>query len=60
INTQREYPQLCEALNHPEWLLDERFADIRQAMRNRDLLQQMIAEAFAQMTYDQAAKCLDE
>ena len=60
INTEREYPQLCEALNHPEWLQDERFANIRQAMRNRDLLQQMIAEAFAQLDYTQAAKRLDE
>jgi formyl-CoA transferase len=59
INTQREYPQLCEALGHPEWLQDERFADIRQAMRNRDVLQQMISDAFAQLTFAQAAQRLD-
>ena len=44
VEPQREYPQLCEALGHPEWLQDERFADIRQAMRNRDVLQQMQGE----------------
>ena len=59
INTQREYPQLCEALGHLEWLQDERFADIRQAMRNRDLLQQMISDAFTQLTFTQAAQRLD-
>jgi formyl-CoA transferase len=59
INTQREYPQLCEALGHPEWLQDERFADIRQAMRNRDVLQQMISDAFAELTFEQAAERLD-
>ena len=60
INTQREYPQLCEALQHPDWLEDERFSDIRQAMRNRDLLQQMISDAFAQINYEDAARRLDE
>jgi crotonobetainyl-CoA:carnitine CoA-transferase CaiB-like acyl-CoA transferase len=49
INTAREYPQLCDALGHPEWLQDERFSDIRQAMRNRGDLQQMISDAFAQI-----------
>lgn len=60
INTQREYPQLCDALGHREWLEDERFADIRQAMRNRDALQQKIADAFLTLSYEDAAKRLDE
>ena len=60
INTAREYPQLCDALGHPEWLEDERFGDIRQAMRNRGDLQQMIADAFAQLEYAEAARRLDD
>lgn len=60
INTAREYPQLCAALGHPEWLQDERFSDIRQAMRNRGDLQQMICDAFAQFDYAEAARRLDE
>ena len=60
INTAREYPQLCAALGHPEWLQDERFSDIRQAMRNRGDLQQMISDAFAQIDYAEAARRLDE
>lgn len=60
INTAREYPQLCAALGHPEWLQDERFSDIQQAMRNRGDLQQMISDAFAQLDYADAAKRLDE
>ncbi|NCF77790.1 MAG: CoA transferase [Proteobacteria bacterium] len=60
INTAREYPQLCDALGHPEWLQDERFSDIRQAMRNRGDLQQMISDAFAQIDYGEAARRLDD
>ena len=60
INTAREYPQLCAALGHPEWLEDERFSDIRQAMRNRGDLQQMISDAFAQIDYAEAARRLDD
>ena len=60
INTAREYPQLCAALGHPEWLQDERFSDIRQAMRNRGDLQQMISDAFAQIDYEEAARRLDD
>ena len=60
INTAREYPQLCAALGHPEWLQDERFSDIRQAMRNRGDLQQMISDAFAQIDYAEAARRLDD
>ena len=60
INTAREYPQLCAALGHPEWLQDERFCDIRQAMRNRGDLQQMISDAFAQIDYAEAARRLDD
>ena len=60
INTAREYPQLCAALGHPEWLQDERFSDIRQAMRNRGDLQQMVSDAFAQIDYAEAARRLDD
>jgi formyl-CoA transferase len=60
INTAREYPQLCAALGHSEWLQDERFSDIRQAMRNRGDLQQMISDAFAQIDYAEAARRLDD
>ena len=60
INTAREYPQLCQALGHPEWLQDDRFSDIQQAMRHRGNLQQMIADAFAQIDYAEAARRLDE
>ena len=60
INTAREYPQLCAALGHREWLQDERFSDIRQAMRNRGDLQQMISDAFAQIDYAEAARRLDD
>ena len=60
INTAREYPQLCAALGHPEWLQDERFGDFLQAMRNRGDLQQMISDAFAQIDYAEAARRLDD
>ena len=28
VNVDREYPLLCEALGHKDWLSDERFATI--------------------------------
>ena len=37
VNVAREYPLLCEALEHKDWLQDERFSDIDQAMQQRDL-----------------------
>ena len=51
INRQREWPRLAKALEHEEWLRDERFADYATLMKNRrDLIAAITActERFTQ------------
>ena len=45
----REWPLLCKALKHPEWLEDERFQDMVGIMECREELRQRFAEGFAKM-----------
>jgi crotonobetainyl-CoA:carnitine CoA-transferase CaiB-like acyl-CoA transferase len=50
INPGREWPHLCKALGHEEWLEDERFAEMRTLFRNRLALIEMIGEATRKLT----------
>ena len=59
VNVAREYPLLCEALNHKDWLQDERFADIARAMQHRELFYRMVCEAFAAQPYAEIAARLE-
>ena len=59
INTVREYPRLCEALERNEWLQDKRFSDARQMMRNRDAMGALIAERFAELRYNEVCERLE-
>ena len=59
VNVAREYPLLCEALGHKDWLQDERFCDITQAMQHRDLFYRMMCEAFESQAYDDIAGRLE-
>ena len=59
VNVAREYPLLCEALEHKDWLQDERFSDIAQAMQQRDLFYDMVCEAFAAQPYAEIAARLE-
>lgn len=59
VNVAREYPLLCEALNHKDWLQDERFADIARAMQHRELFYCMVCEAFAAQPYAEIAARLE-
>ena len=47
VNVDREYPLLCEALGHKDWLSDERFATIYDAMKPRDIFSAPVCGAFA-------------
>jgi formyl-CoA transferase len=60
INTAREYPQLCASLGHEEWLEDERFAAVRTMYRNRVDFQDLLRDAFAEFSLDEACRRLDE
>jgi formyl-CoA transferase len=59
VNVAREYPLLCEALDHKDWLQDERFSDIARAMQQRDLFYDMVCEAFAAQPYAEIAARLE-
>lgn len=59
VNAKREWPQLANALGHPEWLDDERFADFDAQMRNRHALSDLIAAATSQLTQKELMARLD-
>jgi crotonobetainyl-CoA:carnitine CoA-transferase CaiB-like acyl-CoA transferase len=59
VNVTREYPLLCEALGHKDWLVDKRFATIADAMQHRELFYQQVCEAFAAMPFEVIAKQLE-
>lgn len=59
INQRREWPQLAKALEHPEWLEDERFADLKTLMKNRRALIAAIGEASARLTQQELMDRLD-
>ncbi len=58
-NPMREWPALCAALGHPEWLEDPRFADYRSIMRNRRELIPLIGAATRAMTLEDLQAALD-
>lgn len=60
VNVAREYPRLCAALGHEEWLQDERFATIAAAMQHRDVFYAQVCAAFASMPFEVIAKRLEE
>ena len=59
INPGREWPQLCSALGHREWLEDPRFADIRLLFRNRLELIELMRAATGAMTLKALTAALD-
>jgi formyl-CoA transferase len=59
VNVAREYPLLCEALDHKDWLQDERFSDISLAMQQRDVFYDMVCQAFAAQPYAEIAARLE-
>ena len=59
VNVDREYPLLCEALGHKDWLSDERFATIYDAMKHRDIFYAQVCDAFASRPYEEIAEQLE-
>ncbi|MED5580616.1 MAG: CoA transferase [Pseudomonadota bacterium] len=59
VNGDREYPLLCEALGHKDWLSDERFATIYDAMKHRDIFYAQVCDAFASRPYKEIAEQLE-
>ena len=56
----REWPRLCEAFGHPEWLQDDRFQGMKAIMKNRDLVREYFTEYFASTYLADAVKSLDK
>ena len=55
----REWPRLCRALGHPEWLADARFVDMQAIMQRRDEVRALFAAAFARVTLDAMVAALE-
>jgi len=49
-NKEKFWRVLADALGHPEWCDDPRFADFEARLRHRDALQQLLDAAFARHT----------
>jgi len=52
-NAAREWPRLCEALGHPEWLDDPRFVDVRSIMRARETVVGLIQAVTGSLALDE-------
>ena len=59
INWRREWPRLAKALEHEEWLQDERFADYATLMKNRRELIAAIGESTERFTRQELMARLD-
>ena len=60
INTEREFPKLCEVIGRPDILEDERFLTIRLAMRNREDLQTELNKEFIKHSSITISEALEE
>jgi len=49
-NKEKFWPALCNAIGHPEWSEDVRFANFKQRLSFRDLLTEMLDEALSTRT----------
>lgn len=58
--TQGFWRRLCDALGHPEWVQDDRFATNAKRLENREVLLPWLNEIFAQRTRDEWLAVLDE
>lgn len=58
INPTREWPLLCEALAHPDWLDDPRFA-LDTLMKHRVELRELIAARVAELSRAELVERLD-
>lgn len=49
-NKEKFWPALAEALGHPEWAEDARFASFKARLANRELVTQILDQALSQKT----------
>jgi crotonobetainyl-CoA:carnitine CoA-transferase CaiB-like acyl-CoA transferase len=53
LQADRYWPRFCEAIGHPEWLEDERFADADRRRENIEECVRALDEAFATRTLEE-------
>jgi formyl-CoA transferase len=59
IQSEREWKKLCaDVLGKPDLPGDPRFANMVERVRNRNLTDTIVGDAFASMTREQLLKCL--
>jgi formyl-CoA transferase len=58
-NPQREWPRLCRAMGHSEWLQDARFADMAGVMALRDEVRELFARALGRYKLDEVVRRLE-
>lgn len=56
----KEWPEIAHALGHPEWVEDERFADFKLLMRNRDEIRALFGKAIGSMKLKEVCIALDQ
>jgi len=59
-NPQREWPRLCQALNREDWLSDERFSSMKDIMKLRDEVRQMMSNEFAKRPLNELVASMSE
>ena len=59
-NPGKEFTEISNALGVGEWAADERFANMRQIMKNRDEVRDRFAQAIGAMTLKDLCLALDE
>jgi itaconate CoA-transferase len=61
IQSEREWKKLCaDVLGRPDLPGDPRFANMVERVRNRNLTDTIVGDAFASMTREQLLKCLSD
>ncbi|MFT5794746.1 MAG: crotonobetainyl-CoA:carnitine CoA-transferase CaiB-like acyl-CoA transferase [Candidatus Azotimanducaceae bacterium] len=58
-NPQREWPRLCRAMGHPEWLQEPRFAEMTGVMALRDEVRELFARALSRFRLDEVVLRLE-
>jgi formyl-CoA transferase len=56
----REWPRLCKALGHLEWLEEEKFKDMVGVMKHREDLRERFALGFSKLNLVDAVRVLEE
>lgn len=60
VVSEKLWPNFCEAVDHPEWIDDDRFATFEDRIRNRDEFDALLNKLFRKRTTDEWVDTLRE